>query len=115
MQAGIIRREEAGLAGKTLGLNLAAVVRQDARSNGAAIALGPFQAHFNPMIACGRIVSQQRRRFVAVHHQNIDVAIIIEVAERSPATGMARGNAWACLIAEFHEGSVTLISPNQAW
>src|SRR5438105_1916113 len=44
------------------------------------------------MTGAGNIVAQQRRRFVHVHDENIEIAIVIEIAERHAATGMSLGN-----------------------
>src|ERR1035438_5029948 len=113
MQARVVRREKTGLAGQALCLHLSAVARQNSGADRTAIAFCSFQAHFDPMIAGGSVIAQKRRGLIAVHDENVEVAIVVEVAEGASAAHVARCNGGTGLIAQFEESSIALVAEYQ--
>src|ERR1019366_2277883 len=61
VQAGIVGGEITGLTQHLLRLHLAAVARQDARPDGAAVALYSLETDLDPTVAGRSVVAQQRR------------------------------------------------------
>ena len=60
---------------------MSAVPHDYSRADGAAVALDAFEAHFDPMVRRGRVVAQQRGRLVLVEDENVEVAVVVEVAK----------------------------------
>ena len=60
VQARIVGREIARLAKDGLCLLPGSITSDDAGSNCAPVAPGPFQTHLEPVVCRGRIVAQQR-------------------------------------------------------
>ena len=87
----------------------------DARADGAAIAPRAFQAHLQPVIAGRSIVSQQRRRLILIHDQNIHITVVVKIAKGASPTDMSRRNSGAGLFAELHKLPVSLIAKHEAW
>ena len=58
------------------------------------------------MVSGGRIIAQKRRRFVAIHNDNVNVAVVVEVSEGSATALMLRGNARPGFIAQFHKSAI---------
>src|SRR5438132_10593699 len=67
------------------------------------------------MIASRHVVAQQGRWLITIHDQDVEVAIVIKVAEGGTATDMTCGDVRARLISKLGEGSVALITENQTW
>src|SRR5690349_10768987 len=88
VQPGIATREKARLTQQGLGLCLSSVVRQNSSPDRAAIGFYPLELDFDPVCLAGEVVSQQRRRFVEVDDDDVDVAVIIEVSEGAAAAAM---------------------------
>ena len=59
VEAGIVCGEITGLAHDLLGLNVIAVADKDSGADGATIAFGSFQAHFEPVVARRSVIAQE--------------------------------------------------------
>src|ERR1019366_7856772 len=102
METRIVRGEKAGLAGDALRLYFPSVSHEHASADSAAVALRALQPDFQPMIPPWSVVAQQRGRLIAVHDENVEVAVIVEVAEGASAAHVARCNGRTGLIAKLH-------------
>ena len=63
------------------------------------------QLHLEPVPRRGprKIVAQQRGRLIQVHDEDVDVAIVVEVAESAAAAGMRRGDAGPGFVDQLFE------------
>src|SRR5258708_38256662 len=68
-----------GLAGYAVRLDFSVVAEEHGRADGAAVTFSSLEANLDPVIPGGCVVAQQGRRFVPVHDENVDVAVIVEV------------------------------------
>src|ERR1035437_7331940 len=91
VQTGIAGGKITGLTEYLLRLHLAAVASQDARPDGAAVALYALKTDLDPVVAGRSVVAQQRRRLIDVHDQDIHVAVVVEVAKGQAAAAVAGG------------------------
>src|SRR5580692_8083741 len=88
VQARIVRRVKAGLAEDFLCLYLFSVAHEDAGSDGAAIGLGADEFYFEPVIVAADVVAEERRNFAHVDNENVEIAVVIEIAESTSAAGV---------------------------
>ncbi len=88
MQPRIVSGDITGLAEQGLRLGFAAIAGQHGCAQGAAVAFGAFQANFDPVVAFRRVVAQQRRRLVLVHDENVEIAVVVEIAKGAAAAGV---------------------------
>src|SRR5438552_703315 len=65
-------------------------------------------------MAARYVIPQQRRRFIHVHHQNVYVTVVIEVAEGATTARMRCGDSWAGLIDQLLELPVTKVAKDHA-
>jgi len=114
MQTRIVRGEIAGLAGDALRLHLRSISQEPARADCAAVALRALQTDFQPMIARWGIVAQQGGRLIPVHDENVQVPIIVEVAEGASAAHVARIDGGTGLIPKLPKSSILLVAENDA-
>src|SRR5581483_2881310 len=114
MQSRIIGGIKAGLAQNRLSLCFAAVVDQNPRADSASIRLHTFELHLEPILFSTQIVPQQRRSFIQIHNQNVDVAIIVEIPESASAAAMGRRYAMSRSVDEFLELAVPQVSKHSA-
>src|SRR5437588_5877122 len=114
MQPRIITREKARLTEQGLRLCLAAVVRQDASSYRTAIGFCTFELNLNPIRLPREVVSQERRRLIKINNDDVDVAIIVEIAEGAAAAAMRGCNAGACCVHQLFKHSLPQVSENHA-
>ena len=84
-QAGVIRRLEAVSPLALPDDRPAAHLDQDAGADRVAVAPGPPQLEPDPVVAGLRVVAQQGRRGVLVIDDDVDVAVVVDVAERRAA------------------------------
>src|SRR6059036_1882163 len=103
MQAQVILGVKAGLAEDLLGLPTPSGGRGYAGPDGAAIGPQTNQLDLQPSILIPAIIAKQRRGLVHVHDEHIDIAIIVEVAERASAARMARRDAWPAAVTHVFE------------
>src|SRR5437667_1915929 len=55
------------------------------RANGAAIGLGADAFDLKPGVFRTGVIAEKRRRLVHVYYRNVDVSVIVEIAEGSTA------------------------------
>ena len=93
MQAEVILGHEAGAAHYFVYLRMFAGDYADARADGAAIGFCAYTLDFEPVIFGAAIVAQERRRLVHVDNGDVDVSIVVEIAEggASAAVGLSHG------------------------
>ena len=113
MQSKIVLRNIARLAEDSLGLDCSGYLDPDCCADGAPIGFGSFKAKLNPMVRAGKIISQQRWCIAHVHHQRINVAIIVEVAECRSAAGLLLGDPCPGLGADILKAAATKIAIDQ--
>src|SRR5215510_3208986 len=85
------------------------------RPNGRAIRFRTDQFQLKPVVraairAIDVLVPQQRRRLVHIHHQHINVAVVIEVTERAAAARVRSQYAWPALSSDVLEPAVAEIA-----
>src|SRR5215469_15327149 len=114
MEAGIIGRIIARLAHSSLCLHLVSIVDQHSGANGAAIRLHALELNFDPVLFSRKIVPQKGGRFVHVDDEDIDVAIVVEIAKSAAAAGMRFGYSGTRLSRKFLESSVSQVTEKDA-
>ena len=114
VQPQVVHGIEAGLAQHFLSLPLVAVIRRDPRADRAAIGFHADQFHFQPVMIAAHIVAQQRRRLVEIDDQDVDVAVIIEIAKRAAAAGMDGGYARPRLFDQLFKFAIPQVAENDA-
>ncbi len=55
--------------------------QRDSGADAVAVVFHADEFHLHPMRAPGRLVQKQARRTIIVGHEDVDVAVIIDVAE----------------------------------
>ena len=112
MQPKVIYRIEAGLRGDGPHLNPIAVTQLHLRSDRGAIrATGrTSEKNLDPATASRVFVPQQRRSFVHVDDEHVQVAVVVVVSESGPATRVRGRQARACLVDQFLEAPVPEIA-----
>jgi len=66
------------------------------------------------MVPRRRTIAQERRRLIAIHDNDVDIAIIIEAPKSSSATLMLGGNGGPGLIAQFYKSAIVLVAEENA-
>src|ERR1700690_524148 len=110
MQPRIVRRVKARLAGERLRLNLFSVMDQHARANCAAVGNGANKFDFQPVMRTSNIVAKERGRLVQVDDQDVEIAVVVKIAERASAAAVNIRERGPGLFAEFLERPVSQIS-----
>ena len=113
MQTAIVGGVEARLRRDVLRLRAAAVSRDHARADGAAVRLHAHQQDLQPVAASGDVVPQQRRRFVHVDDDHVHVAIVVEIAECATPARVRRRHAGARFLDELLEPAVAEVAEDQ--
>src|ERR1019366_631227 len=98
VQAPVIHRQEAGLPGHRRELLAAAITDQRAGADGAAVGFGGVQLELEPAVVPFDVIAEQRRWFVEVDDQNIEIAIVVEVTEGAAAAAVGGAYAGAALL-----------------
>src|SRR6266487_2048350 len=80
-----------------------AVCRSDHRPDGVEVRTRSHQFRLQPVPSAAHIITQQRRWLVDVHDQDIDVPIVIEVAEGHATAGMRFSDRRASIVQKFLE------------
>src|SRR5215472_1457606 len=114
MKTCITARIETGLALHTLCLYLTAVVGEDSRPDRTPVRLHPFELHFDPVLLRADVISEQRRRFIQVHNQNIDVPVVVEITEGATTAAMRIAYSRASLFHELFKCLVAEVAENRA-
>src|SRR5882762_8680903 len=93
MQAEVILGHEAGAAHYFVHLRMFGGDYTDARANGAAVGFCAYALDFEPVVFGARIIAQERRRLVHVDDGDVDVSVVVEIAEggASAAAGLSDG------------------------
>jgi hypothetical protein len=65
------------------------------------------------VIAARYVVAQQRRPLVHVHHQDVDVAVVVEVAEGTASARVRRSHAASTFLDDPLEPAVTEVSEHE--
>src|SRR5205807_4955841 len=86
----VVLREIAAAAPNFIELHDSGGVNGDTRADGGTIALGSNQVKGNAVVAVAGLVDQQRRWLADVEHQNVHVAVVINVAKSSAAARFRR-------------------------
>src|SRR5882672_1511889 len=92
MQPGVVAGIETRLAEHRLGLDLSPIADQHSSANRTTVRLYSLQLDLDPVLLAAQVVTQQRRGFIKIDDQNIQVTIIVEVAERAPAAAVRLHN-----------------------
>jgi hypothetical protein len=58
------------------------------------------------MIACWNVIAQQGGRLVPIHDEDIEVTVVVEVAEGTATADVPRRNGRPGFVAQFDGGSV---------
>src|SRR5262245_36999922 len=89
MQTKIVLRQKTRLAEDRLSLDLASSLNADSCADRARVRLCAREAKLNPRVGGlseREFISQKRGNLPHIHHQYIDVAVVVEITEcRSPA------------------------------
>src|SRR5258706_3472339 len=93
MQAEVILGHEAGAAQYFVHLRVFGGDYTDAVANGAAVGFCPYALDFEPVVFGAGIIAQERRRLVHVDNGDVDVSVVVEIAEggASAAVGLSDG------------------------
>src|SRR6267142_148374 len=114
MQPGIVAGEETGLTKYSLSLRLSAVMSYDSSSYRTAVGIHAFQLNFNPVGFSRKVVSQQRRWLIEIDDDDVQVAIIIEIAESASAAAMCCGYARPSFLDQLFKHAFAQVSKNGA-
>src|SRR5258708_26307556 len=93
MQSQIALRHYALSAVDFVDMRLSSCHYANAHDVRCAVALGSDQFDLDPVLRVAAIIAQKGRQIVEIQNYGVDVAIVIEVSERSAATGEALGDA----------------------
>src|SRR5581483_1558380 len=64
------------------------------RADATAIRFGPNRPHFDPVIARSRVAAEELWNVIYAIDDNINIAIIIEIAKGAAASRSGRVDAW---------------------
>src|ERR1041385_9121788 len=67
------------------------------------------------MISATHVVAEQRRRLVRIDDQNVDIAVVIKVAERHAATRMWFGDGRTGLVEQLLELPAAQVPEQYVW
>ena len=90
MYAQVALREVAAAAPHLGDLAPSSSAQDDARSDSVAVGDGADRANRNPVIPVAPIVPQQGGRIVLIIDDDVQIAVVVEIAERNPASGAAQ-------------------------
>ena len=76
----------------------------------AAIGFGADQLYLQPRIVAGNVIAQQRRRLVQIDHQNVEIAVIIEISESAAPAVVRFQDRGSGLIRELLESSLAQVA-----
>src|SRR4051794_3776454 len=69
---------------------LAIPQKRDARTDARAIAFDPFETHLEPVMPRADFIVQEPNRAVVVGHEDVNRAVVVEIAERCAPRNVAR-------------------------
>jgi hypothetical protein len=114
VQAGITAGIKTTLTENTLSLDFSAIMHENAGPDRAAVGLYALELHLNPIWFSLNVIAQQRRWFVQVDDENVDVAIVIEIAKGTSPAAVGCGNARASHFDELLKSLIAEIAKNHA-
>ena len=114
MQPQVILREKARLTDDGVRLPASGSGNDNRGADRAPVGFGPLQLHRDPVIGTGEIIPQKRWWLTHVHHQHVDVPVVVEVAERRAATRASFSNRWTGTFADVFEATGTEIAEDEA-
>src|ERR1035437_198624 len=114
MQPAIVDRKIGRLGHHRLRLPALPIRSHHLGANRTAVGGNPDQQDLQPVIGPANVIAQQRRRLVEIHHQDVDVAVVIEIAESHSPAAMRLGDAGPRQVAQFFEFAVSQIAKNHA-
>src|SRR5712675_2737222 len=93
MQAEVILGHEARAAHYFVYLRMFGGDYADARADGAAVGFCAYALDFEPVVFGAGIIAQERRRLVHVDNGDVDVSVVVKIAEggASAAVGLSDG------------------------
>lgn len=113
VQPGIVARIETGLTQNALSLRFPAIMGQNTRSYRTSIGLNALEFDLYPVLSPLEIVAQQRGVLIQINDEHVDVAVIVEIPERAPATGVCLGDAWSCSFDQLFERVISQIAKDR--
>src|SRR5207245_1141665 len=119
VHAQIVLRKIAAAATHFVDLRMQALLARkmrdtfDARADAAAIGFRADGFDFDPVVGGAGIATQQLRKIVDGIDDDVEVAVIVEVAEGASARGDRRGNSGASVIGNIFEAPVAQIFVEQ--
>ena len=75
--------------------------------------LGPALANLDPVIATGRIISEQGRSLTGIETGHIQVSVIVQVVKLCTATPLPDSHAVAALRGHVQEFSIAVVHEQQ--
>ena len=88
MESGVACGIKTGLAQYRLSLNFPSVMDEHTGANRTPVRFHADEPNFRPVVMVAQIVAKQGRRFAAINDQNVQVTVVVEVAEGTAAAGM---------------------------
>src|SRR5579863_1383948 len=76
------------------------------RADAAAIRLHSDRAHFDPIVFRRRITAQQLRKIIHGIHDDIDIAVVVEISERTPTRSNRPSDSWSALQRHIVESAI---------
>src|SRR5262245_9189126 len=114
VQAAVAHRQVGRLAQHFLRLYLPAIMHGYPRADRAAIRFHPGQLHLDPVVAAGDVITQQGRRLVLVVDEDVNIAIVVEIAKCKAAAGVGGLDSRTGLSDQFLEPGVTQVAEDHA-
>src|ERR1035441_3417427 len=114
MQPAIVDGKIRGLGEHCLHLPALPIRGHHLGANRTTVGGNANQQDLQPVIRPGDVIAQQRRRLVEIDNQNVDVAVVIEIAESHSPAAMRLGDAGPRQTAQFFEFAVSQIAKNHA-
>src|SRR5207244_12384492 len=83
------------------------------RAHYVAVGLGPNQKDLQPMMSIAPVIAEQLRRLTVVAYQNIQVAVVVEIAHGGSATDAAQLEVRPQLAAHVFEGAPARVAEHE--
>src|SRR6476469_2437143 len=109
MQPRILRRLITHAAFALIVQNQISCSELHARADSVAIGLGPDQQNLQPVVRIAAIVAQKLRRLAIIADQNIELAIVVEIADRSTSAHARKCKVGPKLIADIFESAAASV------
>ena len=83
-------------------------------SDGALVRFHSLQLQLNEVAIALHIVAQERRGFVQVHDQHVDIAVVVKIAEGAAPAGVGGDDTRTGLVKQFFELAILQASEHNA-